>query len=700
MTGGTGTASVRTRDPMSEPAHPRDRHPSQRRARAARHAWAPAPALVAAILSVPVLVVAAALLVWRPDWRDVQPAVVIPWALLLAGAAALTGWHLTRHRAQLVASAEAATALALEREERLDLIVSSLHEGLLFQDAQLRIQEFNESAAEILGLTERSLGRRPDELGPWQLIQDDGSPVPEEAHPAVVALRTGTRQVRVRLGLRTPTRTRWLQLTAVPVIGDGGAVEGVITTFSDVTEARDTRHALATTEAAATSAAEALSWQVRHDSLTELPNRAELVARVEEVIARRRRAALLTLDLDRFKQVNDTLGHEAGDRVLVEVARRLRDAVRSDDVVARIGGDEFAVLPSSGDRTEVVNLAERLRAVVARPLWLSQGTITLSTSVGIAFDTDGEPTTLLRDADTALHKAKEQGRDRVEVFDDSLRAETVRRAAAEQILRTALDEDGLRILYQPIVDLHTGQLVGAEALLRVIGPHRELLTPASFINVAEDTGLIVPLGSAVLEGACAQLRDWQRDLGQRAPRHVAVNVAARQLTSLLPGEVEAALDRCSLDPGQLVLELTETALIEAGREALDAVEHLHGLGVRFAIDDFGTGYSSLAYLKRFPVDIVKIDRSFTRGLGQQQHDTEIVRAVVALARSLRLTCVAEGVETEDQLLALRDLGCDHAQGYLLSRPVPGDELGGVLDRIAGAAELLGRADGPRHIRVV
>src|SRR5690606_31099393 len=369
----------------------------------------------------------------------------------------------------------------------------------------------------------------------------------------------------------------------------------------------------------------------------------------------RRRAALLTLDLDRLKQVNDTLGHEAGDRVLVEVARRLRDAVRSDDVVARSGGDEFAVLPSSGDRTEVVNLAERLRAVVARPLWLSQGTITLSTSVGIAFDTDGEPTTLLRDADTALHKAKEQGRDRVEVFDDSLRAETVRRAAAEQILRTALDEDGLRILYQPIVDLHTGQLVGAEALLRVIGPPRELLTPASFINVAEDTGLIVPLGSAVLEGACAQLRDWQRDLGQRAPRHVAVNVAARQLTSLLPGEVEAALDRCSLDPGQLVLELTETALIEAGREALDAVEHLHGLGVRFAIDDFGTGYSSLAYLKRFPVDIVKIDRSFTRGLGQQQHDTEIVRAVVALARSLRLTCVAEGVETEDQLLALRDL---------------------------------------------
>ena len=449
------------------------------------------------------------------------------------------------------------------------------------------------------------------------------------------------------------------------------------------TEASSARDALASTQAAASVAAEALSWQALHDPLTELPNRIQLVERLTRALEASRATgtttAVLSLDLDRFKQVNDTLGHEAGDRVLVEVAHRLRSAIRSADLVARPGGDEFTVVAEvQTDRIEAARLAERLRDVVSRPIWLPQGNVTLTASIGIAFDADHRAATLLRDADTALHTAKDHGRDRAEVFDDSLRAEAIRRAAAERTLRQALDEDGLRVLYQPIVDLHEGRVVGAEALLRVVGPHGELLTPASFIAIAEATGLIVPIGAAVLDRACAQLAAWQHELGDRAPRQVSVNLAARQLTRLFPAVVEGALDRHGLRPDHLVLELTETALIEAGREALDTVERLSSLGVRVAIDDFGTGYSSLAYLKRFPVDVVKIDRSFTKGLGVDAHDTEIVRAVVALARSLELTCVAEGVETDEQLRHLRHLGCDEAQGYLLARPLPGPELGPAL----------------------
>jgi diguanylate cyclase (GGDEF)-like protein len=467
---------------------------------------------------------------------------------------------------------------------------------------------------------------------------------------------------------------------ALLAAGASGTALGIL---ARRTEARSTRDALASTEAAASVAAEALSWQALHDPLTELPNRIQLVERLTRILEASRTAgtttAVLSLDLDRFKQVNDTMGHEAGDRVLVEVAHRLRAAIRSSDLVARLGGDEFTVVAEvQSDRIEAARLAERLREVVARPVWLPQGSVTLTASIGLAFDAGHRAATLLRDADTALHKAKDHGRDRSEVFDDSLRAEAVRRASAERILRRALDEDGLRVLYQPIVDLAGGGVVAAEALLRVVGSHGELLTPASFITIAEDTGLIVPIGAAVLDGACAQLAAWQDELGDHAPRQVSVNLAARQLTRLFPAVVEGALARHGLRPDQLVLELTETALIEAGRDALEAVEHLSSLGVRLAIDDFGTGYSSLAYLKRFPVDIVKIDRSFTKGLGVDPHDTEIVRAVVALARSLELTCVAEGVETAEQLRQLHRLGCDEAQGYLFARPLPGAELGPAL----------------------
>jgi diguanylate cyclase (GGDEF)-like protein len=670
--------------------------PGGRRLAAPSHAAGASAALV--------LLATIALLVWRPDLREDGTALVAALGGVLATALAVATWDLIRRERGVQRSMAEVAALAVGREERLDLILGSLHEGLVYQDRELRLREYNDAAASLFGFTERSLGRRPTELGPWEPLGEDGSVLPWDDYPPSVTLRTGQPQIQVTLGVRTPFGIIWLRVNTVPVLGEDGSPDGVISTFHDVTAERSTRAALASTEAAASVAAQALSWQALHDPLTELPNRAQLLERLAEALTRTagtdRTTAVLSIDLDRFQQVNDTMGHEAGDRVLVEVANRFRGALRGTDVVARLGGDEFLVVAEvPGGPQEVMQLAQRLQDAVARPIWLPQGNITLSASVGIAFDSGHGPATLLRDADTALHKAKEHGRDRAEVFDDSLRAEAIRRVAAEQILRRALDEDGLRVLYQPIVDLRAGKVVGAEALLRVVGPHQELLTPGSFIAIAEETGLIVPLGAGVLDRACAQLATWQRDLGDRAPEHITVNLAARQLTRMFPAVVEGALAAHGLRADQLVLELTETALIEAGREALDSIEHLHSLGVRLAIDDFGTGYSSLAYLKRFPVDIVKIDRSFTRGLGTDQHDTEIVRAVVALARSLDLVCVAEGVETTEQLHGLHRLGCDEAQGYLLARPLPGSELPKAIDSIREVVADLDPAPAP-HMRIV
>ncbi len=683
---------------------PRRSHPSTRLRTASGERRAGSPSRAAGATAGLVLLVTATMLIWRPDLREDGAALLASVGGVLATALALATWDLTRRGRAMERSMAEVAALAVAREERLDLILGSLHEGLVFQDRDLRLREYNDAAAALFGLSERSLGRRPAELGRWEPLREDGSVLPWDDYPATVTLRTGEPQIQLSVGVRTAASTTWLRVNTAPVFGEDGALEGVISTFQDVTEERSTRAALATTEAAASVAAQALSWQALHDPLTELPNRAQLLEQLTARLERRprtdRRVAVLSFDLDRFKQINDTMGHDAGDRVLVEVANRLRSTLRDTDLVARLGGDEFLVVAEvAGDPQEVLHLAQRLQEAVSHPVWLPQGNVTLSTSVGIAFDSGHGAATLLRDADTALHKAKEHGRDRAEVFDDSLRAEAIRRVAAEQILRRALDEDGLRVLYQPIVDLRTGTVVGAEALLRVVGPHQELLTPASFIAIAEETGLIVPLGAGVLDRACEQLATWQRQLGDRAPQHITVNLAARQLTRLFPAVVEGALATHGLRPDQLVLELTETALIEAGQEALDAIEHLHSLGVRLAIDDFGTGYSSLAYLKRFPVDIVKIDRTFTRGLGTDQHDTEIVRAVVALARSLDLVCVAEGIETREQLHQLHRLGCDEGQGFLLARPLPGPELAGALDAIAALTADLEPAPAP-HIRIV
>jgi diguanylate cyclase (GGDEF)-like protein len=421
-------------------------------------------------------------------------------------------------------------------------------------------------------------------------------------------------------------------------------------------------------------------YRALHDPLTGLANRGLLMEQLALALARARRrpgsVAVLFLDLDRFKVVNDSLGHAVGDDLLVEVARRLERIMRSADTVARLGGDEFVVLAEDvAGVDEALSLARRLRKAIAVPVRVGAGQrVVVTASVGIALSAPGAvaatPSSLLWDADVAMYRAKDTGRDRVQLFEDGLRAGSLDRFRSEAMLRHALDHDGLRLHYQPLVDLGSGALAGAEALVRLHDPDRGLIPPAEFIPVAEETGLVVPLGAWVVSEAAAQAAAWRSLQPLDAPpMTVSINLSGRQLTT--PGfavEVGAAIARSGADASHLCFEITENTLLDATGASVTTLERLKELGVRLAIDDFGTGHSSLTWLRRLPADFLKIDRTFVAGLGTDPGDTAIVRAVLDLGQALGLTTIAEGVETPEQLDALRDLGCHWAQGYHLARP--------------------------------
>jgi diguanylate cyclase (GGDEF)-like protein len=424
-----------------------------------------------------------------------------------------------------------------------------------------------------------------------------------------------------------------------------------------------------------------------HDPLTDLPNKVLFVDRLEHALASAsrlgRRLAVMFLDLDQFKVINDSLGHDAGDQVLLGVAARLKAALRQEDTAARLGGDEFAVLCENLDTVDDGTfIAERVRAAASGSSIADGVELGVTASVGVVVvepGTDMSAESLLQAADTAMYRAKERGRDRVEIFDDGLRNRAFARLGIETTLRRAIDESRLRVFYQPIVDAGSGRVAEAEALLRVETATGTILSPADFIEVAEGSGLIVTIGVRVLEEACRQVVAWRERFGDEAPRRVAVNLSARQLNRVpLRETVQTALAATGCRPDMLALEITETALMEAGQQVRDELDSLRQMGVVVGLDDFGTGYSSLAYLKRFPVNFLKIDRCFVAGLGRDQEDEAIVDAMISLGRSLGLSTVAEGVETVEQLKRLRALGCNRMQGFLFSAARPPREWDGML----------------------
>jgi diguanylate cyclase (GGDEF)-like protein/PAS domain S-box-containing protein len=478
--------------------------------------------------------------------------------------------------------------------------------------------------------------------------------------------------VRHRL-VRPDGQVRWVQghMTAAGWDADGAPVR-VLGTMQDITEQKTTEDLLA--------------HQALHDALTGLVNREVLLDRLRRVLVSDPEdgslLAVVFLDLDQFKWVNDSRSHSAGDRLLVGVARALQAALRPTDTLARFGGDEFVVLCEGlGDEQDVLPLVSRLSAALEDPFLLDDGEVAVTASIGVATARPGDGTdaeALVRDADIAMYRAKERGRARFEIFDEAMRDRATARLETQNDLRSGLQRGELEVHFQPVVDPRTGVVTGSEALARWRHPLRGLLLPEEFVPHAEESGLVVAVGTAVLREACAVTAAWNRE--RVVPLQVAVNLSARQLSHPdLLEVVGGALRDSGLQPGLLCLEVTETAVMEDSLASGEVLGELRRLGVRVAIDDFGTGYSSLAYLLSLPVDVLKVDRSFVVAVDGGGPGTAIVTAVVALAQTLGLTVVAEGVETTDQRAILLALGVRSAQGWLWGRAVPGGEASWVRD---------------------
>lgn len=541
-----------------------------------------------------------------------------------------------------------------EQTNLLAATLDSMDQGLLMVDDAKRVQICNRRAIELLGLPPDMMARKPllSEVTRWQFEQNEFAGSDEKFREWV---RSGGMELTHHVYERQRPNGRTIEFRTVP--RDGG---GVVRTFTDITDRR--------------RAESRILHMARHDALTELPNRVLFREHLEAALSRVNRhgeaVAVFTLDLDRFKTINDTLGHPVGDALLRLVAERLKRHTRQEDTVARLGGDEFAILQIGAPQPDgAAILAMRLNDVLGAPFEVGGHVLNVGASIGVAIaPTDAtEVEELIKASDLALYRAKQEGRNVHRFFEPAMDAVVRRRRALEVELRNAIAAGEFELYYQPCMDVASGDITGFEALLRWQHPERGLVSPADFIPVAEETGLIVPLGEWVLREACAQAARWP------GRYRVAVNVSPAQIRSHnVTHSVVQALASSGLPPHRLELEITETVLLDENEASLRTLHALRHMGVRIAMDDFGTGYSSLSYLRSFPFDKIKIDQSFTREVANPD-TAAIVRAVIGLGLRLGMSITAEGVETAEQLTFLQAEGCTEVQGYLISPPCPSEE---------------------------
>jgi diguanylate cyclase (GGDEF)-like protein/PAS domain S-box-containing protein len=600
---------------------------------------------------------------------DVAPSLLDAQAAHGLAALGLLGLALTTHRiARMSADREAAEASVRAREQQFRVLVKNSTDMIVVLDRNGAISYVSDSVRNVFGY-------EPEELRARNFMDH----IHPDDHPdlkrfvAEVASRPGSMSM-VSCRLRHADGSwRHAETVGSNLLHDP-EVQGWVLNTRDVTD----RHALE----------EQLAHRAFHDSLTNLANRALFTDRVEHAVARQARrhepVSILFLDLDGFKNVNDTLGHAAGDELIVAVAERLRACARDVDTVARLGGDEFAILLEDvRDGSGPARVADRILRALADPICLREKPVRVSASIGIAVaepGADASSDELLRNADIAMYMAKASGKSCYEIFEPSMHVAVVQRLEMEADLARAIAEEEFVLHYQPIVALDDQRISGVEALVRWHHPDRGMIPPGDFIPVAEETGMIVPLGHWVLQRACAQAARWQAAFRTHPPLSISVNLSPRQLLDAsIVDTVREALSSSGIPPETLTLEITETALVQDTELTIERLTALKRLGVRLAIDDFGTGYSSLSYLQRFPVDVLKIDRSFIDAADRDANPA-LVRAIVELGRTLELDTVAEGIERNDQLHQFKALQCRLGQGYLFARPAAEDEISALFER--------------------
>ncbi|MDP2877315.1 MAG: EAL domain-containing protein [Holophaga sp.] len=613
--------------------------------------------------------------VWRWGARFFENTSLVGLLLLGLGGIGIVA-ALMIHAHVQASLAAAGQAVREDAERDFEGFLNLLPVGTEITDATGRMLYCNEKALQFFGLSE-SAARELDWTHPdFLVLQPDGNPMEPSDRPLNRTLLTGSRVQDVVLGVEHEKEGdwAWASVSAEPRFDEAGRVNQVIVTFEDVTKKRT-----AETE---------LAIQTFRDRLTSLPNRTLFMERLAQAILRTERrklsTAVLFLDLDRFKVVNDSLGHESGDHLLVQVAKRLRGCLRPEDTVARLGGDEFVILfEDLVSINDGLNVAERVSESMKAPFRLDAQEIYATCSMGLALCTlaSTSPSDLVRDAEVAMYRAKARGEGGIEIFDPSMNSQALERFQIEGELRRALERNEFILFYQPLISLRTGLIEGWEALIRWKHPEKGMVPPLNFIPLAEETGLIVPIGKWVIEEAIRQATAWHNGFPSEPPRLMNVNISGRQFQHReLVTTVTEALDITGFEASCLKLEITESVMMRDPLASLEAMKVFRGLDIHLVIDDFGTGYSSLSYLKRFPVDTLKVDKSFVDGLGKDAESTAIVGAVISLAKSLGMRVTAEGIETKEQLEMLRALNCDQGQGYFFSRPLPAAQAEELLTK--------------------